>query len=235
MEFLLVVGFSLLVLFLFYKGVEGLSKPRPPAAAPLAAGPRPSAPRSGREQTAENLVQLPVPRPSPPEPSIYLSSDRWDELLVRDPSGLPTLYFQMHNGRLWLTEPSTGLLVSVGNKHLRRMGIWSVNVRGLEYHKAAVRAGDFRPGSKVRLVREPDNAYDKNAVAVCAAPVGILIGYFNKGMAPGLAKLLDSGATVDAISVAGDGVGKTGSVAVVAASPAVLQHLLRENPLATSH
>lgn len=232
MELVLVVGFLLLVLFLVYKGAEGLSNPKPPVAAPTAVGTRPQSSRTAREQEARNPVHLPAPRPSPREPSIYLSSDRWDELLVRDPSGMPTLYFQMHNGRLWLTEPTTGLLVGIGNKHLRRMGIWSANVRGLDHHKTAVRAGDFRPGSKVRLVREPENAYDKNAVAVCAASSDAPIGYFNKGMAPGLAKVLDSGATIDAISVTGDGAGKPGKVEVVAASPAVLQHLLRTNPVA---
>ncbi|PXA71863.1 HIRAN domain-containing protein [Cryobacterium arcticum] len=228
MELILAVCFFLVALYFVYKGVVGASKPKTAAPPPIAVRSQTSAARSGTQYVAKNLAHLPAPSLSLPDSSIYLSSDRWDELLVSDAAGMPTLYLQSHKGRLWLTEPTTGLLVSVGNKHLRRMGIWSVSVRGLDYHKAAVRAGDFRPGSKVRLVREPNNAFDKNAVAVCAASSNDIIGYFNKGMAPGLAKVLDTEAPVEAISVTGDGVGKTGPVQVVAASPAILRHLLRK-------
>jgi hypothetical protein len=230
MELFILAGFLLLLLYFLYKGVERASKPPPPVASPPPVRARTLAPRARTQNVAGKLSVL----PALPHSSIYLASDRWNDLLVADPSGLPTLYFQMHDGRLWLTEPTTGLLVSGCNKHLRRMGIWSVNVRGLEYHKAAVRAGDFRPGSKVQLVREPNNEFDKNAVALCAVSSDRIVGYFNKGMAPGLAKVLDSGASIDAISVTGDGPGKTtGKIEVVAASRVVLQHLLRKNPLTT--
>jgi len=231
MELILAVCIFLVALYFVYKGVVGASKPKPTASPPTAVKSPTLTPRSGTQYVAKNLAHLPAPSLSLPGSSIYLSSDRWDELLVSDAAGMPALYLQLHKGRLWLTEPTTGLLVSVGNRHLRRMGIWSVNVRGLEYHKATVRAGDFRPGSTLRLVREPSNAHDKNAVAVCSVSSDDPIGYFNKGMAAGLAKVLDSGASIDAISVTGDGAGKTGKVEVVAASPLILRHLLRKDPL----
>ncbi|WP_166805343.1 HIRAN domain-containing protein [Cryobacterium sp. TMT4-10] len=202
----------------------------------------PSAPnagtRSGTSYVKKNLEHLPpqmaVSR-SQADASIYLPSERWDELLVTTDQGLPTLFLQMHDGRLWLTEPSTGLLVSVGNRRLRRMGIWTASVRGVGYHKAAVRNGAFQPGAPVRLLREPDNAYDKNAVAVCSADDAHPAGYINKGMAAGLSKLIESGAPLRAISLAGQSPGEYGSnIDVLAATPAIVEHLLRRRPISTA-
>lgn len=202
----------------------------------------PSAPnagtRSGTSYVKKNVEhrppQMAVSR-SQAEASIYLPSEKWDELLVTTDQGLPTLFLQMHDGRLWLTEPSTGLLVSVGNRRLSRMGIWTARVRGVGYHKVAVRNGAFQPGAPVRLLREPDNAYDKNAVAVCSVDDDHPAGYINKGMATGLSKLIESGAPLRAISLAGQSPGEYGSnIDVLAATPAVVEHLLRKWPISTA-
>ena len=174
-----------------------------------------------------------APRPEP-APGNYLPRERWDELLVTDGQGLPTLYLQMHTGELRLTEPTTGKLVRVGNDHLRRMGIWTVDLGGVGVHKTAVREGLLQPGSPMSLVREPQNEHDGDAIAVHAA-AGRPVGYVNKRTAAGLSRLLDTGTRLDAISIAfdsSDATGRRGGVKVLAGSPELVRHLLRDRPAA---
>jgi single-stranded-DNA-specific exonuclease len=54
----------------------------------------------------------------------------------------------------------------------------------------------LQPGSPVRLVRQPDNEFDPNAVAVFA-PDGEQVGYLNRRLASVLAPALDAGAEWD--------------------------------------
>ena len=194
---------------------------------------------SATAPTARCLSFSPTPRtPSPePAPAHYLPSEDWDELLVTDSQGLPTLYLQMHTGELRLTEPTTGKLVPVGNHHLRRLGIWIVDLAGVGVHKTAGREGLLQPGSPMSLVREPHDAHDAhdgNAIAVHAA-AGRPVGYVNRRTAAGLSRVLDTGTMLDAISIAFDSTdtnGRPGGVKVLAGSPELLRHLLRERPSA---
>ncbi|TFB55652.1 hypothetical protein E3O23_02395 [Cryobacterium tagatosivorans] len=139
----------------------------------------------------------------------------------------------MHTGELRLTEPTTGKLVAVGNHHLRRLGIWTVDLGGVDVHKTAVREGLLQPGSPVSLVREPHNAHDGNAIAVHAA-AGRPVGYLNRKTAAGLSRLLDTGTRLEAIAIAiaFDSVtsGRPGGVKVLAGSPELVRHLLRKRP-----
>lgn len=185
-------------------------------------------------RSVEPAVASPDDRVAPlgtPGVAHYLPSEDWEELLVTDGDGLPTLYLQMHTGELRLTEPTTGKLVAVGNHHLRRMGIWTVDLGGVDARKTAVREGLLQPGSPVSLVREPDNAQDGNAIAVHAA-AGRPVGYLNRKAAAGLSRLLDTGMRLEAISIAFDSVtaGRPGGVKVLAASPELVRHLLRKRP-----
>lgn len=166
-----------------------------------------------------------------PESSIYLHSSRWDELLVTDADGMPTLYLQVSSGRLRMTEPTTGQFVSVGNRKLRKMGLWTANLRGVDHYEAAIREGSFEPGAQLRLKREPENPYDKNAVAVCSAGSDQTAGHINKGMAAGLSKLIDSGAQLEVISLSGPERGAFEGVHVLIASPELMAHMLRKEPL----
>ena len=191
---------------------------------------------SAAAATAPFLCFEPAPRAPRPEPAPahYLPSEDWDELLVADGRGLPTLFLQMHTGELRLTEPTTGKLVRVGNHHLRRLGIWTVDLGGVGVHKTAGREGLLQPGSPMSLVREPHNEHDGNAIAVHAA-AGRPVGYVNKGTAAGLSRLLDTGTRLDAISIAFDSSGadgRPGGVKVLAGSPELVRHLLRERPAA---
>lgn len=194
----------------------------------------PSAVRQTTSRVAINLFHLPEQRVTQrPEDlsSAYLHSDLWEELLVLGDDGLPTLYLQMVGDRLWLTEPTTKRLVSVGNRKLRRLGLWTVNVRGIEHHKSAVERGAFQPGSDITLVREPENVHDKNAVAICAQGSAEVAGYFNKGMAPGLAKVIDAKSPLKAVTLTGEPSGTFGRIQVLAATPEIIDHLFREDPL----
>ena len=145
--------------------------------------------------------------------SPYLDSAREAELLVLNRSGLPPLRMKMHKGEWWMAEESTGLLVNVGNRKLRGLGVWSVRVRGDSYAPGTLGIG------RVELVRERDNEHDQNAIAIVQD--GVRCGYWNKSMAKGLAKLLGSGAIIDAVAISAD------LPKVVAAEPHVLRHITR--------
>ena len=132
---------------------------------------------------------------------------------------------------LRLCEDETGLLVGPTDRRLPRAGIYVSQLRGEAHHQAECRAGNFHPGEPVRLIREPENPYDPNAVAVYDATGQYMAAYVNKQKARTLAKLIDSGAEIEAISIRGtrSGVG-CDQVAVLAASPGVLRHLLSPRP-----
>ena len=156
-----------------------------------------------------------MPSSTPPDgyESPYLPADLVAELLMADTDGMPPLYFIRHGGAWWLAENSTGKLVNVATRQLRGLGIWSCRVRGEAHAPGTLRVG------VVELVREPDNAYDRNAVAIYQD--GQRIGYFNKGMSAGLAKVLDRGQELQAIGISAD------PPKVVASSSEIMEHLVR--------
>ncbi|MEC5178189.1 hypothetical protein RCH16_003220 [Cryobacterium sp. MP_M5] len=98
--------------------------------------------------------------------SRYLPPQDWARLLVADAGGLPTLYLQPHGGELWLTEPTTGLLVSISNVHLRGLGIWTIWLRNVDSRTIVAREGLIQPGAMVSLVREPGHPAAGGAVSV---------------------------------------------------------------------
>jgi hypothetical protein len=174
--------------------------------------------KSAALQPAEIIVPRAVePRPSSAAPSgyesPYLPSELAEELLVAGPGGMPPLHFREHAGAWWLAEDTTGKLVNVATRRLRGLGIWSCRVRGDTYADGQLRLG------VVELVREPDNQYDRHAVAIWQD--GAQVGYFNKGLAAGLAKALDAGVELTAIGTSID------PPKVVAAAPEIIEHLVR--------
>lgn len=52
------------------------------------------------------------------------------------------------------------------------------------------------PGAVLRVVRQPDNTFDANAIAV-VDPTGQQVGFFNRRLAAALAPLIDSGAAFE--------------------------------------
>lgn len=135
-------------------------------------------------------------------------------------------------GNLTLCEDSTGLLVGPTDRRLAKVGLHVAKARGEKYHPDACRAGDFTPGSTVRLVPEPNNPHDPNAVAVTEdrddAPVA---AYIAKGHARRFARLLASGEPLRIISIRGTGPGvPCEGIALVAAHPDLVEHLLSRRP-----
>ena len=132
---------------------------------------------------------------------------------------------------LRLCEDMTGLLVSPSDRRLPRAGIFVSQLRGEAYHQAGCRAGDFSPGTSVCLVREPENEYDPNAIAVFDGTGKHLAAYVNKQKARTLSRLIDAGKPVHAVSIRGTDPGRPcGQVAVLAAAPEVLERLLEPCP-----
>jgi hypothetical protein len=154
--------------------------------------------------------------PPPGYVSPYISSGQAESLLLPGHDRLPPLHFIRRDGEWWLAEDSTGLLVNVGNRQLRGLGIWSCRVRGDGYAPGSLRLG------VVELVREPENAHDRHAVSI--RQQGQCVGYFNKGMAPGVARALDRGDDLQAVGVSVD------PPKVVAASAEIMAHLVRRMP-----
>lgn len=150
--------------------------------------------------------------------------------------GLPPLHligYRDESGErvLRLCEDSTGLLVSPTDRRLARASIFVSQLQGESYHKSACRSGDFSPGSCVRLVREPANKFDPNAVAVYALEGDRVAAYVNKQKARTLARLLDGGESLEAISIRGSGPRQAcEQIAVLVADPKVIGHLLSPRP-----
>ena len=132
---------------------------------------------------------------------------------------------------LRLCEDKTGMLVSPDDRRLPRAGVYVSQLRGVAFHQLGCKAGDFHPGARVRLVREPDNEFDPDAVAVYDDTGQHLAAYVNNQRARLLSRLIDSGEPIEAVSIRGTEPGRPcDQVAVLAASPDVLRRLLEPRP-----
>ena len=160
----------------------------------------------------------------------YMPPEREALRFVLGSDGLPTGYLAHSSGQLVLfADGEPAEMVNTRSTALYRLGIYSFRIRGVSHHDAAVRAGDFTPGAPVRLVREPENAYDGNAVAVYAERGRKPAGYVNRQNAARLAKRLDAGEVLAAIALRGSRAGSDSNAPVVlAATPAVVAHLMRD-------
>jgi hypothetical protein len=63
-------------------------------------------------------------------------------------------------------------------------------VRGLTYGNRRADLSDLKPGDAIRLIREPDNPHDANAIRVLRADDADL-GYLAREVARGIASRLD--------------------------------------------
>ncbi|MDP9405386.1 MAG: HIRAN domain-containing protein [Actinomycetota bacterium] len=163
----------------------------------------------------------------------YVESDGDADRFVGTPPPLHLIDYRDSGGErvLRLCEDSTGLLVGPTDRRLQRAGIFVSQLRGEAYHEQDCRRGDFAPGSPVKLVREPSNPHDPNAVAIYDSSGRHHAAYVNKQKARSLARLLDAGQELAAISIRGTKAGVACSqVAILAADPGVLRHLLSPRP-----
>jgi hypothetical protein len=153
-----------------------------------------------------------------------------------DSDGSPALHLIPYgdtNGEsvLRLCEDVTGLLVGPTDRRLPKIGIYVSQLRGEAYHQAACKAGNFSPGTSVTLVPEPDNPYDRFAVAVYDQTGQHLAACHNKQKARQVSTLLTTGNELAAISIRGTAAGrKCDQIAILAAYPALLDHLSEQRP-----
>lgn len=191
-------------------------------------------PDSPAETTARR-PKAPEPPATPAERAVFHRSDfisrgREIEVFALGPDGMPTGHLAAQKDRLVIVpdDAAPGEAVNPKSTRAHSLGIYSFSIAGTSYHDAAVRRGDFRPVRPVRLEREPRNEHDPNAVAVYAEGAKSKAGYVNRQNAARLARLIDAGEDIAAISIRGAGPGADGAVPVIlAARREVLRHLMR--------
>ncbi|HLR97054.1 MAG TPA: HIRAN domain-containing protein [Jiangellaceae bacterium] len=160
--------------------------------------------------------------------SEWLPREREERSFVLGPDGMPTGRLRHERDR-WVifTDDGAGM-VNPSSARLHTLGLYCFRIRGVTYHEGAVTAGNFRPGTRVRLVREPGNEHDPNAIAVYAPGADRPAGYVNKLNAKRLTKRLEAGDKLTAISVRGTRPGEIGPAPwVLVASTEIISHLLR--------
>ncbi|MEU0437240.1 HIRAN domain-containing protein [Streptomyces sp. NPDC006290] len=162
---------------------------------------------------------------------MYVPSGEPRDRFVPPPGRLHRLHLIEYQGGLRLCEDATGLLIGPTDERLQRAGLYVANLRGVTYYQAAARQADLRPGQPLRLVLEPDNPHDAHAVGVYSNGGSGPIGYVNKQKARVWSRLIAEGAQLSAVSLKGTGPGvKCEAVAVLAAEPRVVAHLLSPRP-----
>ncbi|TPG12901.1 HIRAN domain-containing protein [Pedococcus bigeumensis] len=166
----------------------------------------------------------------------YVPVDGNRDRFVDPDGGMPLLHLiRYHSGGehvLRLCEDATGLLMGPTDRRLAPAGIYVSNLRGESYHKTACRRGNFSPGTAVQLKREPNNSHDPFAVAITADADGAAVAaYVNKAKARTLAKLLDHGTDLAAVSLRGTSSNTAcEQVSVLVTRADVMAHLLSPRP-----
>lgn len=154
-----------------------------------------------------------------------------------DPAtGFPVVHLveQVVDGRplLRFCHDGTGRLTTATDTRLRAVGLWAIELRGLSHYRRAVKAGDFTPGRPVKLIRQPSNEFDPNAIAVAAEGSRAVAGYFNKQAAKRFSPMLDAGgAGLQAVTIEGDPPGRAGRVVVLVAKPKLIKHVFGARPI----
>ena len=134
----------------------------------------------------------------PERGAVYLSPEVSKDVFTLKAGELPPVRLVIHKGQGWLRDTKHYLLVVPGNRYLASAGVFTLNVRGTKYNAQNYRGPRLVPGDLLSLVREPDNEYDSNAIAVCRLGHSAPLGYVNKGLAKRLAKRLDAGEVFEA-------------------------------------
>jgi hypothetical protein len=156
----------------------------------------------------------------------YLTPEQEAKALRPGPDGFPVARLERVRDRL-LVVTAAGW-VNPKSRSAHRVGLHSFQLRGSSHYAAALKAGKFTPGSPVKLVREPNNPHDSNAIAVYAEGARNKAGYVPAARAKSLAKLLDAGTDLVAISVRGSGRGTDGTVPhILISERALYDHLNR--------
>ncbi|HYJ69278.1 MAG TPA: HIRAN domain-containing protein [Nocardioidaceae bacterium] len=145
-----------------------------------------------------------------PTVSTYLCSEAEARALQPGPDGLIEARLELIRDQLLVVTPLGW--INPRSRTAHRAGLYLSNLKGTAYHEAAVKAGRFTPGANVRLVREPNNPHDPNAIAVYAEGGRDRAGYVSAVRAKRLAKLMDAGHDLVGVSVRGADAGVDGTV-----------------------
>ncbi len=139
----------------------------------------------------------------------YVSKEDEGRYMTRKADGLPNLHIADAGDRLAIWSPvDGGGLINPKGPGLRHLGLYASYARGADHYRSAYRAADLSKGKWVDLVREPDNPHDKNAVAMCAPGSRIAFAYVQRGRAPAVARRMDAGEDMAAVSMRGPGKGR---------------------------
>lgn len=159
----------------------------------------------------------------------FMPPDVEAEALKVGPDGLLDARLERERDRLVVVTPRGW--VNPRSRSAYKAGLHTVITRGTSYHQAAVKAGRFTPGAPIRLVREHDNEHDPNAIAIYAERARRKSGYVPRGTAKRLAKLMDGGADLVAISLRGAGPGAEGvNPQILICERPLFEHLTRHWP-----
>ncbi|MBX9244319.1 HIRAN domain-containing protein [Actinotalea ferrariae] len=156
----------------------------------------------------------------------YLSPAAEAHHVTTDADGLPNLKLSRHRKQLVLTVDQG--MINFRSRTLHRLDIFTFRLRGVSHYEGAVTKTSLQPGTTLRLVREPENQFDPNAVAIYPARGRECLGYVNRQNAARLARRLDAGEEFTAITMSGSPAGHNGDpVTVLIAPPRVLERLRR--------
>ncbi|HET6562214.1 MAG TPA: HIRAN domain-containing protein [Marmoricola sp.] len=139
----------------------------------------------------------------------YVAKEDEGRYLSRRADGLPNLYLADAGDRLAIWSPvDGGGLINPKGPGIRRLGLYASYARGADHYRSAYRAADLSKGTWIDLVREPENPHDTNAVAMCAPGSRVAFAYVQRGRAPAVARRMDAGEDMAAVSMRGPGDGR---------------------------
>lgn len=166
---------------------------------------------TAQTQAAAERASRPSQPPAPSPPLVtrrdYVLKDDEARFLDRDAAGRPNLHLRDDGDRLHLWSPvDGGALVNPRGHGIRRhLGLVTSTPRGTDHYPYSYSAADLRRGRLVKLVREPNNKYDPNAVAMQAIDGVSPFGYVARGHAKPLSKRMLAGEKVIGVSLRGPG------------------------------
>jgi hypothetical protein len=139
----------------------------------------------------------------------YVAKKNEGRYLSRRADGLPNLYLADAGDRLAIWSPiADGGLINPKGPGVRHFGLYASYARGADHYRSAYRAADLSKGKWIDLVREPDNPHDKNAVAMCVPGSRVPFAYVQRGRALAVARRMDAGEDMAAVSLRGPGRGR---------------------------
>lgn len=147
---------------------------------------------------------------------VYVPKEDEARYLTRDAAGLPELRLVDSGDRLSIwSAVDGGALINPKGPGLRKLGLHTSYAHGSQYYAATFKAADLSKGQRVDLVRQPDNPHDANAIAMCAPGSTVRFAHVQKGRAPAIARRMDAGEDMAAVSLRGPGRGQDDGTAFV--------------------